>query len=61
MNAIKAIGWFLALLLTIGLVFELVGFRSMVRMFPEGWRWWQLPAQLASLAAFAAVVLLHPF
>ena len=61
MNAIYAIGWFLLLAASILAVFELVGTRLMVTFFPEGRRWWQLPAQLASLGVFAAIVINHPF
>lgn len=61
MNAFLAILWFVGLIVSIFLVFELVGCASMVRMFPEGRRWWMLPAQWGSLAFFAAMVLLNPF
>lgn len=61
MIAVYAIGWFLLLAVSILSVFELVGMRSMVNFFPEGRRWWQLPAQLASLGVFAAIVINHPF
>jgi hypothetical protein len=61
MQALKDISWLLWLLVTAAIVFETIGWRGLVRMFPEARRWWQLPAQLASLAAFAAVVLFHPF
>lgn len=61
MSGLYAIGWFLLLAVSILSVFELVGMRSMVSFFPEGRRWWQLPAQLASLAIFAAIVINHPF
>lgn len=61
MVALKIIGWFVLLLLSIAAVFNLVGMRLMVGYFPEGRRWWMLPAQLLSLAVFAAIVLFHPF
>lgn len=61
MEALKVLGWFLALLFTHALVFEFVGYRAMTNFFPEGRRWWHLPVQLFSLAAFAAVVLLNPW
>jgi hypothetical protein len=61
MSAAYAIGWFIAILISIAAIFHLVGMRTMVAFFPEGWRAWQLPAQLASLAVFAAIVLNHPF
>lgn len=61
MNATIAIFWFLGLLLSICVVFEVVGLRRMVQMFPEGNRWWLFPAQLGSLAIFAALVHYNPF
>lgn len=61
MNALLVIAWFIALLLSIGAVFQFVGLRAMLQFFPEGRRWWTLPTQLASLACFAAVVHFQPF
>lgn len=61
MSNLYAIVWFLLLAFSILSVFELVGMRSMVNFFPEGRRWWQLPAQLVSLAIFAAIIINHPF
>lgn len=61
MIVIKHIGWFLWLLLSIYIVFQFIGMHLMVSYFPEGRRWWQFPAQLASLAFFATAVLYHPF
>lgn len=61
MSALLHIGWAVWLLLSIALVFKMVGMRLMVNFFPEGQRWWQFPAQLASLGFFAAAVLNHPF
>lgn len=61
MTALLAIGWFIALLLSLAAVFKFVGARSMVIFFPEGDKWWLLPAQLASVTVFAIVVLFHPF
>lgn len=61
MAALLAIAWFVGMIVSIFLIFELIGCASMVRMFPEGRRWWLLPAQLGSLAFFAALVLFNPF
>lgn len=61
MRALLSIGWFVWMLVAIYAVNVMHGFTGLVRMFPEGYRWWQFPAQLASLAHFAAVVLLNPF
>lgn len=43
------------------MVFQLIGYAGLTRMFPEGKRIWNFPAQLASLAFFAMMVLLNPF
>lgn len=56
-----ALIWAAGLLAAIYLAFTLIGMRSMVAMFPEGWRWWMLPAQLGALAFFALVVLFNPW
>lgn len=61
MSSLYVIGWLALLLISISAIFILVGIRSMVAFFPEGWRWWQLPSQLAALGFFATVVLFHPF
>lgn len=61
MTALITIAWLVCLLVALGLVFQFVGLRAMMTFFPEGRRWWIFPAQLASLAFFAAVVLCHPF
>jgi hypothetical protein len=61
MTALIGIGWFLALLLSIALVFESVGSVQLIRMFPEGWRWWHTPYRIFSLLVFAGIVLIHPF
>lgn len=61
MDALLVIGWFVWVVFAIALVFAIVGFRGLVQMFPEGRRFWHLPAQLASLAFFAAAVLCHPW
>jgi hypothetical protein len=61
MEALKIIGWFLWLIVSIMAVFELIGFSGLTRMFPEGQRGWHFPAQLASLAFFAGAVLCNPW
>jgi hypothetical protein len=61
MTALLNIGWFLGFILSIATVFQLIGFAGLTRMFPEGQRAWHLPAQLASLAFFAAMILCNPF
>lgn len=61
MHAVKAIGWFILLVVSILAVFEVVGWSGLIRMFPEGKRWWILPVQLLSLACFAAVVYFNPW
>lgn len=61
MTALIAIAWFIGMYVSIIIVFNTVGSRLMVAYFPEGHRWWMLPAQLASLALFAALVHFNPF
>ena len=61
MQAIKIICWTIWLLLSMVVVFQYVGFSSMCSFFPEGKRWWHFPAQLFSLAFFAAAVLCNPW
>lgn len=61
MTELMAILWFIMLLLSVAAVFNFIGSALMVQFFPEGRRWWQLPAQLLSLAFFGAMVLLNPF
>ena len=61
MTALLTIIWFIGLILSILGVFHFVGMSGLVNMFPEGRRSWMLPAQLLSLAVFAAVVINHPF
>jgi hypothetical protein len=61
MTALKAIGWFVLTVIAVGGIFETIGWNGLVRMFPEGRRWWMLPLQLFSLASFAALVHWNPF
>lgn len=61
MQALMAIGWFVGLIISIGIIRIFSENAGMCRMFPEGFRWWTVPAELASYALFAAVVLFHPF
>jgi len=58
---LKTIGWFISTLSSIWLIFAFVGMNGITDMFPEGKRWWHLPAQLGTIAFFAVMVLLHPF
>lgn len=60
MDAFLAILWALGLIVSAIAVFEVVGMRLMVCYFPEGRRPWHLPAQIASLAFFAFMVLINP-
>jgi len=57
----QILAWGLAMLVSVVSVLELVGMRLMVAYFPEGRRWWQVPAQFVSLAVFAALVHFNPF
>lgn len=61
MSALLAIGWVLRLFVSVVLCLDLIGMRSMCSFFPEGRRWWMLPAQLAALAHFAAAVRFTPW
>jgi len=61
MEAAKIIGWFVALVFSIQMVFWLIGFSGLTNMFPKGRRWLLLPAQYAALALFSAVVILNPW
>lgn len=61
MVAVESIGWFIALLVSIYMVFLTMGWGGLVRMFPEGYRWWMTPAQWGSLAVFAALVRFTPW
>lgn len=61
MAALFTILWFIALIVSVLSVFHFIGMSGLVNMFPEGRREWMLPAQLLSLAVFAAIVLNHPF
>ncbi|PRC92620.1 hypothetical protein [Solimicrobium silvestre] len=61
MSELKTISWLVWLLVSIWLVFHFIGFGGLCAMFPEGKRAWHLPAQLASLAIFAAAILCNPW
>lgn len=61
MAALLGIGWAALLLVSIGLIYVTWGNAMLVAMFPEGRRWWMPWARLAALAAYSAVVLIHPF
>ncbi len=61
MEAVKVLAWAFWMLVSVWAVFALIGSAGLVAMFPEGRRWWQLPAQWASLGMFSAAVLCHPF
>lgn len=57
---IYSISWFIALLISMVLIFQFIGFSGLTRMFPEGHRSWHFPAQLGTLLLFAIVILYHP-
>lgn len=61
MSAAIGIAWFLGMALALIAIYQTVGMHLMVNFFPEGKRWWQIPAHLASLALFAALSINHPF
>lgn len=61
MTALLAIAWAALVLLAMAGIYVTWGNAQLVAMFPEGRRWWMPWARLASLAAFSAVILCHPF
>lgn len=61
MDALKIIGWFLWLCFAMLVLAEAGQVGAMIRMFPEGRRWWTGPAQVAAMGFFASAVLCHPF
>lgn len=61
MEALLAILWFVGIVIAVMMVYEFVGAEKMVRMFPEGRRWWLFPAQMASIAFLASLAINHPF
>ena len=61
MNELLTIGWFLWLIFSISGVFYFIELTGLCNIFPEGRRGWHFPAQLASLAFFAAAVLCNPW
>jgi len=61
MEALMVLGWAVWIVVSIALVYDFVGYSGLVSMFPEGRRWWHLPAQFLALGLFAAAVICHPF
>ena len=61
MSGLIYIGWFILVCISMYSVFVFVGMNGLVNMFPEGRRWWQLPAQLTSLVIFGLICAFHPF
>lgn len=61
MSAMLVIGWFIWMVISIGLIFHYIGFSGLTRMFPEGERGWHFPVQMLTLANFAAAVLANPW
>jgi hypothetical protein len=58
---IKVIVWFVGWLVTMYSMYECLAPTNLVRMFPEGDRWWRLPVAFISIALYSAVLLNHPF
>lgn len=61
MTALLHFGWLICLVVSVFAIDTIFGYAGLSRMFPEGRRWWEMPARLGALAAFAIVVLYHPF
>lgn len=61
MHSLGVIDWFISLVASIWLIFQMVGIHAMTSFFPEGHRYWHFPVQLGTLILFAVVVLNHPF
>lgn len=61
MEAVWVIVWLAAMLTAIVAVYQTVGVHLMVQYFPEGKRWWMLPAQLLAIAVFGVICAFHPF
>jgi len=54
------VAWGLALLVTNYFMWCFMSYRGLTNMFPEGKRWWHLPAAWTAILAFATVVWFHP-
>jgi len=61
MEALKIIGWFVWISVSMCIVFEFIGWSGLTKMFPEGQRWYHPFLQYGSLVFFAWAVLSHPF
>ena len=60
-TALAAIAWAGMIVLSVGFIEVAWGNVDLVRMFPEGWRWWMPWLRLLSLIPFAALILFNPF
>lgn len=60
MSALIAIVWFIAVIIAILAVKEFSRMEALVRLFPEGRRWWIFPSFLASLTAFGLLARFNP-
>lgn len=61
MSVAIGILWFIGLLSSMFILFETLGWTGLIRMFPEGRRWWILPVQWTSIAYFASMVHFNPW
>ena len=61
MIALKAIGWFLWLVLSYALVLKFVGRRGLTTMFPEGYRWYHDVQELGVMLFFAVCCICNPW
>ena len=61
MQTLRIIGWTLALLLSLRLIFIFVGVQGLIQMFPEGKKWWILPVQWLCIILFTVLIIINPF
>jgi len=61
MEALKTLGWAVWIMASYLAVEEFFGYGGIVRMFPEGKRWWMTPAQMLALLSFTMAVVHSPW
>lgn len=61
MEAFRGIIWFLLMVVTIAVIFEVFRLRNHTEFFPKTKRRWHLVACFLALGFFALLILSHPF